>query len=95
MGTYVILWIVEDSGGSVNDGEAFFEFPLLSAIAAGIIWGLVKMVYWVIDGFQQPEEEEKDSPGLKKREVEGVGKNLNVKKDKSLLDADDWDAKFF
>lgn len=57
--TYLILWIVEESGagGWVGEDEAFIEFPIVSAIVAGIIWGLVKATYWVIDGFKNPDSD--------------------------------------
>ena len=55
--TYLILWIVEESGGSVREDEAFIAFPVVSAIVAGIVWGLVRGTYWVIDGFRNPDPE--------------------------------------
>lgn len=54
--TYLILWIVEESGGRVSEEEAFIQFPIVSIIVAGIIWGFTKGVYWVIDGFRKQND---------------------------------------
>lgn len=51
--TYLTLWVVEESSGSVR-GDEPIVFAIVSVLVAGIVWGLVKGTYWVIDGFRNP-----------------------------------------
>jgi len=52
--TYITLIVIESR---VSEKEAFIVFPIVSIIGALAAFIVTRLVYWVVDGFNESKDE--------------------------------------